>query len=79
MDGERGIPLKPPGSFLNAAHDPDTVAYTSHVSSDTWFAHSSARLAHVANVLHVVFFLTAAAARSHTHTVDAARGDTHTV
>jgi len=55
------------------------VAYTSHVSSDTWFAHSSARLAHVANVLHVVFFLTAAAARSHTHTVDAARGDTHTV
>ena len=29
------------------------VAYTSHVSSDTWFAHSSARLAHVANVLHV--------------------------
>ena len=24
MDGERGIPLEPPGSFLNAAHDPDT-------------------------------------------------------
>jgi hypothetical protein len=43
MDGERGIPLEPPGSFLNAARDPDTVAYTTQVSSDTWFAHSSAR------------------------------------
>ena len=62
-------------NVLHVAREPDT----SHVSSDTWFAHSSARLAHVANVLHVVFFLTAAAARSHTHTVDAARGDTHTV